>query len=104
MSGRRHGLVETIPPDVILRAVVEVGCSRWHPLGLKLLSGNDGAVRSCTHNKSEDTDKLNALICKRVAADGAERVAEDVMLACQQISDPIYADVLQKALDLLSSS
>lgn len=54
-------------------------------------------MRCYTKGVDEDVDKLEAIILKRRAAIGEEKVAEDILQACKDIKDPIYADVIGEA-------
>lgn len=90
-------LVEDLPAQFIVDAVLECGASRWCDLGPEIYSRNSSRIEELTADKPTPTDKLRAIIKERKLSVGLKCVAEDIVKACREIPNPIYHDVIADA-------
>jgi tetratricopeptide (TPR) repeat protein len=83
---KRHSI------KLILGAVLKHGSSRWHAIGTALGYSDDG-VKCITSGYSHDSGKLFAIFEAKSKILGESKALEEVLTVCENITNPIIADV-----------
>ena len=80
--------MDTCDVNSLIKAVVDNGQDQFYSFGIKLKL-TDAQIRSTTDDKPSKADKLRAIIDRRRAEVGNEKLFKELLTACGEVYHPI---------------
>lgn len=83
------------PANAVFQAVVKHGVNQYYSLGLRV-GFSDAEIEILCHNKPAYSDKLLAIIERKIHVTGEKAAEEAFLVACRKIPSPIYHAVMEE--------